>query len=90
MDTESTGQDQDESTTQSTDERAQGSRVEDVSGADARELEWQFEAADLKRIESWLEEEQDDQYISLYLVDLQLDPTSIQSRNSGPPSHLVG
>lgn len=61
MDTESTGQDQDESTTQSTDERAQGSRVEDVSGADARELEWQFEAADLKRIESWLEEEQDDQ-----------------------------
>lgn len=60
MDTESTGQDQDESTTQSTDESAHGSRVEDASGADARELEWQFEAADLKEIESWLEEEQDD------------------------------
>lgn len=35
---------------------SQRSKIEDTSGSDARELEWQFEAGNLKEIESWLDE----------------------------------
>lgn len=56
MDTESTEQEQGKSTSRSADESAQGSKVEEASGTDAREVEWQFDADDLKAIESWLDD----------------------------------
>lgn len=35
---------------------SQRSKIEDASGSDAQELEWQFEAGDLEEVESWLDD----------------------------------
>lgn len=68
MEAESTEQGQGNSASRSPNEDAQspvaasegseiqGSKVEDDSGTDAREVEWQFDATELKAIESWLDD----------------------------------
>lgn len=65
MDTGSTEQEQGTSTSGSAEKTEQGtessaasqsSRVEEASGTDLREVEWQFDAAELEPIEEWLDE----------------------------------